>query len=421
MDGADSQSWHVCATAVAPDNESAKASMADMSVPTFIMLNLILNFQYVLNCFIIHVRAYPFAAKRKPVVSAPIARINAIGTATPDHDIHHAFIDWASRRVVDPREADLFSRMAARSGIAHRYSVLPKGADGGSPVSPGGFYEDDILPPTSARMTLYRDHAPNLALDAIRKLETLGEISHLVVASCTGFTAPGIDQIIAERLGLSPSVERLLVGFMGCYAAISALRSARHIVRSDPQARVLVVTVELSSLHLQPESAIEPLLAMLQFGDGAAAALVTSKGPGLAIDTPFAATLPDSGNLIRWNIGDQGFAMHLSGEVPGRISEALRDPEFRRVLTGGAEPQGIDAWAVHAGGRSILDAVAHALGLNDALLAISRGVLHDYGNMSSSTLMFALAGFMTLNPLRGVALAFGPGLAAEGFGFHGVS
>ena len=353
-------------------------------------------------------------------MSAPLARINAIGTATPAHDIHQAFINWARERVADPREAGLFSRMAARSGIAHRYSVLPKGRDGGSPVAPDGFYADDVLPPTSARMALYGEHAPALALEAIRNLGPIGHISHLVVASCTGFTAPGIDQIIAERLGLSPSVERLLVGFMGCYAAISALRSARHIVRSDPQARVLVVTVELSSLHLQPESAIEPLLAMLQFGDGAAAALVTSHGPGLAIDAPFAATLPDSGELIRWSIGDQGFAMHLSGEVPGRISEALRDPGFRKILTGGAEPQAIDAWAVHAGGRSILDAVAHTLGLSDDVLAISRGVLRDYGNMSSSTLMFALAGFMDLRPARGVALAFGPGLAAEGFGFHRV-
>jgi predicted naringenin-chalcone synthase len=354
-------------------------------------------------------------------VSSPIARINAIGMATPEHDIHQAFIDWASLRVTNQREAGLFSRMAARSGIAHRFSVLPKGADGGSPVAPDGFYADDILPPTSARMALYEKHAPGLALEAIHSIGSLGNISHLVVASCTGFTAPGIDQIIAERLGLSPSVERLLVGFMGCYAAISALRSARHIVRSDPQARVLVVTVELSSLHLQPESAIEPLLAMLQFGDGAAAALVTAGGPGLAIDAPFAATLPDSANLIRWSIGDQGFAMHLSGEVPGRIAETLRDAEFRRVLTGGVEPSEVDAWAVHAGGRSILDAVAHALGLNDELLDISRSVLNDYGNMSSSTLMFALAGFMNLKPARGVALAFGPGLAAEGFGFHDVS
>lgn len=352
---------------------------------------------------------------------AVTARINAIGMAIPGHDIHQAFIDWAEKRVSDPREAGLFSRMAARSGIAHRYSVLPRGRDGGSPVAPDGFYADEILPPTSARMALYGEHAPTLALEAIRKLGPLGDISHVVVASCTGFVAPGIDQLIAERLGLSPSVERLLVGFMGCYAAISALRSARHIVRSDPEARVLVVTVELSTLHLQPESAIEPLLAMLQFGDGAAAALVTSAGPGLAIDAPFAATLPDSGDLIRWSIGDQGFSMHLSGAVPGRIAEALRDPDFRRTLTEGVDPKAIDGWAIHAGGRSILDAVSHALDLDEDALAISRQVLHDYGNMSSATLMFALAGFLDRQPRHGVALAFGPGLAAEGFGFHGVS
>lgn len=353
-------------------------------------------------------------------MSAPLARINAIGTAIPGHDIHQAFIDWAEKRVSDPREAGLFSRMAARSGIAHRYSVLPRGRDGGSPIAPEGFYADDVLPPTSARMALYGEHAPLLALDAIRALGPLGDVSHIVVASCTGFVAPGIDQIIAERLGLAPSVERLLVGFMGCYAAISALRSARHIVRSDPLARVLVVTVELSTLHLQPESTIEPLLAMLQFGDGAAAALVTRDGPGLAIGTPFAATLPDSADLIRWSIGDQGFAMHLSGAVPGRIAEALRDPGFRQTLTGGGEPRAIDGWAVHAGGRSILDAVSHALDLDEDALAISRGVLRDYGNMSSATLMFALAGFMCRSPRHGVALAFGPGLAAEGFSFHAV-
>jgi predicted naringenin-chalcone synthase len=353
-------------------------------------------------------------------VPASLARINAIGTATPGHDIHQAFIDWAGQRVTDPRETGLFSRMAARSGIAHRYSVLPRGKDGGSPVGPDGFYAADILPPTSARMSLYAEYAPELALEAIRALGPIGNISHLVVASCTGFTAPGVDQIIAERLGLSPSVERLLVGFMGCYAAISALRSARHIVRSDPQARVLVVAVELSTIHLQPDSAIEPLLAMLQFGDGAAAAIVTAGGPGLAIDAPFAATLPDSGDLIRWTIGDQGFAMHLSGEVPSRIAEALRDPGFRKILTGGPDPSAVDAWAVHAGGRSILDAVSHALDLEEDVLAVSRAVLRDFGNMSSATLMFALARFMKERPERGVALAFGPGLAAEGFGFHRV-
>ena len=150
--------------------------------------------------------------------------------------------------------------------------MLPVGDNGGSPVDPGGFYAEAVLPGTAARMAIYAEAAPALALAAIARLEAqvaLGGITHLVVASCTGFVAPGVDQIIARRLRLAPSVERLLVGFMGCYAAVAALRSARHIVRSAPAARVLVVTVELSTLHLQDTRAVEPLLAMLQFGDGA--------------------------------------------------------------------------------------------------------------------------------------------------------
>ena len=339
----------------------------------------------------------------------------------PCHDIHDAFIAWA-RAQLDERKRPLFDRMAARSGIGHRWSILPVGDDGGSPVDPGGFYAVAPLPGTGERMRRYATAAPDLAVCAIEALgdaTALGAITHLVVASCTGFVAPGIDQIIARRMGLAHSVERLLVGFMGCYAAVATLRSARHIVRSDPAARVLVVTVELSTLHLQEVHELEPLLAMLQFGDGAAAALVTADAVGFALEAPFATTLPDSAELIRWDITDRGFAMHLSGQVPARIAAGLADPEFALAATGGVDPGEVDGWAVHAGGRSILDAVERALELPHDALAASRSVLEEVGNMSSATLMFVLQRLLTGPRVeRGVALAFGPGLAAEGFRFR---
>lgn len=348
------------------------------------------------------------------------AYINAVAGAVPDHDIHQAYIAWARGQLGDRRERMLFERMAERSGINHRWSVLPVAPDGGSPVEPGGFYADR-MPSTAERMQLYAEAAPELALAAIAKLSEqteLGAITHLVVASCTGFVAPGVDQIIAARLGLD-DVERTLVGFMGCYAAVAALRTAYHIARSQPEARVLVVTVELSSLHLRLLTEPEPLLAGLQFGDGAAAALVTAQPQGFAMTAQFNATLPDSGELIRWTIGDTGFEMTLSGEVPGRIGAALHDPAVRaRLLDGWAVPD-IDAWAVHAGGRSILDAVERGLGLAPDALDSSRRILADFGNMSSSTLMFVLADLLRRpERRRGVAIAFGPGLAAEGFRFE---
>lgn len=350
----------------------------------------------------------------------PSPRLNALATAVPGHDIHAAFIEWATPRLTDERVRALFARMAARSGIDHRWSVLPPTPDGGSPVASGGFYDTPGLPPTSARMAAYAEHAPALAMQAIA---TLGDafdaarITHIVVASCTGFVAPGIDQILARRLGLSPGVERVLIGFMGCYAGVTALRTARHIVRSEPGAVVLVVSVELSTLHLSLADAPEPLLAMLQFSDGAAAGIVSAAPGGFALGEGRSLALDDSADLIRWDIGDRGFEMTLSGEVPGRLRETLTRPEVQHDLFGahGAPP----LLAVHAGGRSVLDAVEHALGVAPQALSDSRSILARFGNMSSATILFVLAEMMARGARGdGLAIAFGPGLAAEAIRFR---
>ena len=337
------------------------------------------------------------------------AMIAEIASAIPDCDFEQEYRGWAVRQLGEKREARLFERMAERSGIEHRWSVLSEEdalLDRGE-----GFYSAEA-PSTERRMTIYAEEAPRLALKAIGKLRELGEITHLVVASCTGFVAPGIDQIIARKLGLASDVERVLVGFMGCYAAVTALRTARHIVRSEPDARVLVVTVELSSLHHQETVDIEPLLAGAQFGDGAAAAVVTGSGTGLALGDGIAVALEESDELITWRIGDTGFHMRLSGEVPGRIASALARDDVRDVVMGDTRPR---SFAVHAGGRSILDAVQRGLSLDPHALDHSRTVLREFGNMSSSTLMFVLERVMRERPESGVALAFGPGLAMEGF------
>jgi predicted naringenin-chalcone synthase len=281
----------------------------------------------------------------------------------------------------------------------------------------GGFYQHDEMPPTSERMAIYAEAAPALSIAATRQLKPLHGITHLVVASCTGFVAPGIDQIVARLLGLPHSIERTLIGFMGCYAAVAALRTARHIARSEPDARVLVITVELCTLHLQPENDLEQILTMLLFGDGAAAAIVSSEPEGLEITDVFSTTLAESSELIGWKIGDLGFKMTLSGAVPARISEAAASPEFRAQI---GDPEAVDSWAVHAGGRTVLDAVEQGFRLPPEALEISRGVLHECGNMSSATLMFVLERILaTGEPIEnGVAIAFGPGLAAEGFRYR---
>jgi predicted naringenin-chalcone synthase len=249
---------------------------------------------------------------------------------------------------------------------------------------------------------------------AVRALEPDG-VTHLVVASCTGFSAPGLDFQIMRAAGLSEDVKRTIVGFMGCFAAVNAMKLADQIVRADPASRVLVVNLELCSLHLQEDFQDVPkMLSFLLFADGASAALVTAEPDGIALGGFRTAVIPRSEGLITWHIGDQGFGMHLSGQVPGRIRRWL--PEDGVALLPAVMPA---LWAVHAGGRSILDAVQAGLGLAPDALRYSRGVLRDFGNMSSATLMFVLERILRDRDARGagMGMAFGPGLTVETFGF----
>jgi predicted naringenin-chalcone synthase len=229
-----------------------------------------------------------------------------------------------------------------------------------------------------------------------------------------------------RALDLDPAVERTMVGFMGCSAAVNALKTAHHIVRSEPAAKVLVINIELCTLHMQETSNLEEILSALLFGDGCSAALVSAEPTGIALTGFRAAAIPDSENLITWHVGDQGFTMHLSGEVPSRIAGALRHEVSRNDEGGifrGGRPEDVDLWAVHAGGRTILDAVEQALGLEGEALRWSRGVLRDYGNMSSATIMFVLERMMRagIAAQNGFGMAFGPGLVAETFRFRMAS
>lgn len=344
-----------------------------------------------------------------------VPRITAISTAVPDCDVHDRYTEWAARQLQDDRRAKLFRRMESRGGISHRYSVL-SGDD--AELGFGSFYMTGKEPGTAARMQRYAASAPDLAMKAIAGLPSTDGVTHIVTASCTGFIAPGLDQLIARRLGLPASVERVSIGFMGCYAGVTLLRTAGHIVRSDPTARVLAVSVELCSLHLQETDDIESLLAMGQFADGAAAALVSAQGEGLSLGSGLSLALEESDELITWTIGDSGFAMHLSGEVPGRLAEALDDDATREAILGKEAPA---AWAVHPGGRSVLDAVERGLPLAPDALDASRSVLDEFGNMSSATVLFVLERLARERPESGIALAFGPGLAMEGLRFGWVS
>jgi predicted naringenin-chalcone synthase len=344
--------------------------------------------------------------------------LNHLAVAVPEHEVHGVFVRFAGRALRDRRSRLLFERMASRSEIRKRWSCLaPAAPDSNETLDADGFYTFGSFPSTGARMQRYERDAPILAAKAVERLgvgDAIQDVTHLVVASCTGLSAPGVDFEVMRRCNLNPSIERNVLGFMGCNAAINALKLARHIVRSAPDARVLVICVELCTLHLKESEDIERLLTFLLFADGCAAALVSAEPGGFALDRFHAEVMPQAAAHITWTIRDCGFDMLLSGEVPATVGAVLRSGSDR-VLSG-ASPREIALWAVHPGGRTVLDAVETAFGLEPSALAASRAVLRDYGNMSSPTVLFVLEAMMRENPppgARGCAMAFGPGLTAE--------
>ena len=351
------------------------------------------------------------------------AYINRIATSVPPHDVHRAFIDFAQSLVPEGTTRNLFRRMVRMSAIEHRYSFLdPVPTESGEWKDAEGLYVPGAFPGTARRMQAYERYAPKLMRCAVDKLSLSEEerrgITHVIVTSCTGLYAPGLDIEIVHHLGLSTSVERTMIGFMGCYAAINALKAARHIVRSEPEARVLVMNLELCTLHMQETQDLEQLLSFLLFADGCSACLVTARETGLALDSFLAVGIPETIHLITWRIRELGFDMQLSGKVPGELCRALK--EIGDTITRGKDPLSIDLWAVHPGGKTILDSVENGLSLPPEALATSRDVLARFGNMSSATVMFVLQRIMQLAKpgQHGCAMSFGPGVTAETMLFH---
>lgn len=344
------------------------------------------------------------------------AYVNHIACAVPPYERQRSFIESLPHWAGPPELAEKLRQIARGSTIEQRYTVLetPFGFPDNAQEP---FYRPGAFPTTGERMKVYKREAPHLASRALAQLrDEAGElfgVTHLLVTSCTGFYAPGLDIDILRDAGLSPHVQRTLIGFMGCHAALVGLRNAKQIVEADPEAVVLMVNLELCSLHLQQTDRMDRLVSSLLFADGCAASIITSRPEGIRIDDCASHLSLADAERMAWHVEDQGFAMTLDSRLPVRIrqwfaaSDELSKPD--------ADPREM-LWAVHPGGRLILDAVQETCGLSDEQIAASRDVLRRYGNMSSASVMFILRdvlskGTESERPLR--AIAFGPGLTVE--------
>jgi predicted naringenin-chalcone synthase len=351
--------------------------------------------------------------------------LHAIQTAVPEHSYTQEEASRVMLNALEPgsRASKLTHRIYAHSGIDKRHSVIADLRNGGGDfIDKNGHFRS---PSTGVRNEHYMRHARPLFEEAARKTLNAApafdaaDITHVITASCTGFYAPGPDFHLVRDLGLSPDVRRVHVGFMGCYAAFPALTMARAFCAQDPDAVVLVVCLELCSLHLEPSDEVDDILAFSVFADGAAAALVSNRKPAhadalqfLSMDSTIA---PDSEEDMAWTIGDRGFKMVLSTYVPKILEANIADVVDPVLDQSGLTRKDITHWAVHPGGRAILDKVRDGLHIDESHLTASREILRTYGNMSSATILFVLHRLLgTSQPgERVMAMAFGPGLTVE--------
>lgn len=272
---------------------------------------------------------------------------------------------------------------------------------------------------TAERMARFVDLAVPLACRAARAaIEEAGaqvdDLGSLTVASCTGYATPGVDILVAQALGMRPSVQRLHIGHMGCYAAIPAVAATSDGAAARGRLG-LVVCVELTSLHIQPRTDdTEQIVAHALFSDAAAAAVVAPSGQGLEVVDVVARTDASTADLMTWDITDRGFRMRLSPKVPRVLEAHVRDTVCELLGGHGLDIGEVDRWAIHPGGPRIIDAVARMLDLEADDVAVSRDVLRAHGNCSSATALLVLEALRHRSPpevgQHVVALAFGPGL-----------
>lgn len=314
-----------------------------------------------------------------------------------------------------------------QSGIEHRYSVLPDYSR-----EPAGwtFYPPaenlEPFPSIEKRMKVFNQEAVGLSANAIQnclknQLE-LSEITHLITVTCTGLSAPGLDLQLMDLLGLSKNIFRTSVNFMGCYAAIHALKLADSLCRADQDAKVLIVCTELCTLHFQQQATMDNITSSLLFGDGSAAVLVTGdtdKTDSFRLGGFYGEVIPRGKQDMSWELSSTGFAMTLSGYVPALIEEDFAKLVKNSLIRQGISYEQITHWSIHPGGRKILEAIEKSLSLPKEKLTASYNTLRDYGNMSSPTILFVLKEILSsLDKTQNQKIfgaAFGPGLTMETF------
>ncbi|KAM0822077.1 hypothetical protein ACQ4PT_071741 [Festuca glaucescens] len=367
------------------------------------------------------------------------AAVLAIGTANPETTmLQDDYADYYFRVTKSEHHADLkdkLKRICKKSGIEKRYLHLDEELLAAHPD-----FSDRTLPTLDGRIEIAYAAVPALAASAAAKAiaewgRPASDITHLIFSTYSGGKAPSADLRLASLLGLRPTVSRTILSLNGCSGGGRALQIAKELAENNRGARVLVACSEITLMAFYGplEGRLDTILGQGIFGDGASAAIIgadpvvvgTVERPLFEMVFATQTTIPGTEDEISMQLMKGGLDFHLSTRVP-----KLLKSNIERCLIDTFELLGVSAtwndlfWAIHPGGRVILDHVEELLALDDGKLAASRRVLSEFGNMSGATVIFVL------DELRrrmargeevaewGVMMAFGPGITIETMVLH---
>lgn len=335
----------------------------------------------------------------------------SLATAVPPYVVRQEEAKARAREAFGGNKA-LFDRLAGvfdNAGIAQRHIVAPQDWY----MSSHGWHD---------RNAVYLEASERLFVEAASTaIEKAGltpdQIDGVVTVSTTGIATPSLEARAGPRMGLRDDVRRVPMFGLGCAGGVNGLATTSRLAASEPGSNWLFVTVETCSISIRLDSA-DPaaIVATALFGDGAAAAVVTSGEHSLArIQGSAEKLFPDTLRIMGWDVEDPGLAVVFDRAIPPFIEQHLAKTVDQMCAGLGVDFDDIDRLCCHPGGVKVIDAIETSLQLNQGELNIEREVLRDFGNMSAPTVMFVLERLLERGlPDRVLMTAFGPGFTCAG-------
>lgn len=344
--------------------------------------------------------------------------LHGLSTALPPHCLSQSDVKKRAE-ILFSKKYPQFQRLSktfVTAGIDERYSVVPF-----------DWFEDEHG--WTDRNEAYMNGAKSLFITASqRALNKAGwraeEVDCVVTVSSTGIATPSLEAQVFSDVGFRNDIMRVPVFGLGCAGGVSGLATARDLAAGRPNAKVLLVVIEACSISFRADRMQKAdIIAAVLFGDGAAAACISSEAPTsgavVSLGSGHQIIWPDTINIMGWDVDETGFGVVFDRSIPAFVTQEFAGATERALTAANLTHDKIDRYVCHPGGAKVVEAIEGSLKLEEKSLGVERDVLRDYGNMSAPTVLFVMKSVLESGQSgQMMSCALGPGFSASFLPFH---